>query len=99
MPEHGPALSHKPCFNYSGTFEGNFYNWGFGPAFTLSHEEDDYTSNPSLTYDNTTVYLIGWHIHTPADHTVAASRARAERTSRASTRSRRKRATSSATSS
>jgi carbonic anhydrase len=78
MPEHGPALSHKPCFDYSGAFEGHFYNWGFGPAFTLSHEEGNYTSNPSMTYDNTTVYLIGWHIHTPADHTVAASRARAE---------------------
>lgn len=78
MLENGPALSHKPTFNYSGSFEGNFFNSGFGPAFTVSHEEDIYTSNPSFTYDNTTVYLIGWHIHTPADHTVAAHRARAE---------------------
>lgn len=78
MPDINPALSHKPSFNYSGSYEGHFYNWGFGPAFTVSREEDDYTKNPSLTYDNTTVYLIGWHIHTPADHTVAAYRARAE---------------------
>lgn len=76
--EIGPATNHKPTFNYNGTFEGNFYNWGFGPAFTISHEEDDLTSNPSLTYDNKTVYLTGWHIHTPAEHTVAAHRAKAE---------------------
>jgi carbonic anhydrase len=78
MAEHGPALSHRPTFNYSGFHQGNFYNGGFGPAFTLSHEEGVYTKNPSFTYDNTTVYLVGWHIHTPADHTVDAHRARAE---------------------
>lgn len=77
-PTNGPALSHKPTFDYSGSWEGNFYNWGFGPAFTISHEEGNYTGNPSLTFDNTTVYLTGWHIHTPAEHTVAAHRARAE---------------------
>ena len=75
---NSPALSHKPTFDYSGTWEGNFYNWGFGPAFTISHEEGNYTGNPSLKFDNITVYLTGWHIHTPAEHTVAAHRAKAE---------------------
>lgn len=76
--QDGPALSRKPTFNYSGNFEGHFYNWGFGPAFTLSHDEGNYTTLPSFTYDNTTLYLTGWHIHTPAEHTVAAHRAKAE---------------------
>ncbi|KAM0712072.1 hypothetical protein Q7P37_011166 [Cladosporium fusiforme] len=76
--EDSPAVTHKPSFKYEGNFEGNFYNWGFGPAFTISHEEGNLTSNPSFTYDNTTVYLTGWHIHTPAEHTVAAHRAKAE---------------------
>lgn len=36
------------------------------------------TKGPSLSFDNETVYLSGWHIHTPADHTVNMFRARAE---------------------
>lgn len=31
-----------------------------------------------MTFDNETDYLVGWHIHTPADHSVNGIRARAE---------------------
>lgn len=53
-------------------------NWGYGPAFTVTHEKGVYDKNPSFTFDNETVYLVGWHIHAPADHTVEGYRARAE---------------------
>ncbi|EAT90449.2 hypothetical protein SNOG_02237 [Parastagonospora nodorum SN15] len=64
-------------FNYNGSTAGNFYNWGFGPAFTVAHD-GDYTKHPSVTYDNKTVYLKGWHIHAPADHSVNGARSKAE---------------------
>jgi carbonic anhydrase len=66
-----------PKFNYNGTIAGNFYNWGYGPAFTVAHD-GDWTSHPSFTYDNKTVYLKGWHIHAPADHSVGGDRSKAE---------------------
>lgn len=31
-----------------------------------------------MVFDNETVYLVGWHTHTPADHTVNGVRSRAE---------------------
>ena len=31
-----------------------------------------------MKYDNETVYLKGWHIHTPADHSVAQDRSKGE---------------------
>ena len=31
-----------------------------------------------MTYDNETLYLKGWHIHSPADHTVQSDRSKAE---------------------
>jgi carbonic anhydrase len=31
-----------------------------------------------MTYDNETLYLKGWHIHSPADHSVQGDRAKAE---------------------
>ncbi|KAJ0160334.1 Alpha carbonic anhydrase 4 [Colletotrichum tanaceti] len=37
-----------------------------------------WTVNPSATFDNTTVYLKGWHIHSPADHSVNGDRSKAE---------------------
>jgi carbonic anhydrase len=36
------------------------------------------TSSASFTFDNETIYLKGWHIHTPADHSVDHVKARAE---------------------
>jgi carbonic anhydrase len=82
---NGLALNHVPVFNYNGStvgnsdglIAGNFYNWGYGPAFTLAHN-GDWTSHPSFTYDNETVYLKGWHIHSPADHSVGGDRSKAE---------------------
>jgi carbonic anhydrase len=74
---NGLSLNHAPEFNYNGSTAGNFYNWGYGPAFTVAHE-GDYTKHPSVTYDNKTVYLKGWHIHAPADHSVNGARSKAE---------------------
>ncbi|KAL2278418.1 hypothetical protein FJTKL_14513 [Diaporthe vaccinii] len=75
---NGLSQNHIPTFNYPNETVGNFWNWGYGPAFTVQHTEGVYTDNPSLTYDNETVYLTGWHIHTPADHSVNNYRTRAE---------------------
>ncbi|KAH0399555.1 carbonic anhydrase, partial [Aureobasidium melanogenum] len=74
---NGLSLNHIPTFhNYTGNTTGTFRNWGYGPAFSLSR--NDLTSNPSFTYDNETVYLIGWHIHAPADHSVGGDPEKAE---------------------
>lgn len=75
----GLSQLHQPYFEgYTGNVTGNFYNWGYGPAFTLDHPEDEYTGLPSMTFDNQTLYLIGWHLHAPADHSVAGDRSKAE---------------------
>jgi carbonic anhydrase len=76
---NGLSANHIPTFHYPTNTSGNFYNWGYGPAFTVAHDEQKgWESHPSFTYDNVTVYLKGWHIHAPADHTVAQVRSRAE---------------------
>ncbi|KAF1835149.1 carbonic anhydrase [Decorospora gaudefroyi] len=89
---NGLALDHIPKFAYNGSVAGNWYNWGYGPAFTVARtnqsygeeeaeEEEadvDWTTHPSFTYDNTTVYLKGWHIHAPADHSVGGDKSKAE---------------------
>ncbi|KAF1822711.1 carbonic anhydrase [Dissoconium aciculare CBS 342.82] len=74
---NGLSLSHIPRFNYSGSYQGSFYNWNYGPAFTVAHD-GDWTKHPSFTYDNQTLYLGGWHIHAPADHSVGGDRSKAE---------------------
>jgi carbonic anhydrase len=74
---NGLALNHVPTFNYNGKIAGNFYNWGYGPAFTVAHD-GNWTAHPSFTYDSKTVYLKGWHIHAPADHSVGGDRSKAE---------------------
>lgn len=74
---NGLALDHIPEFNYPESVPGNFYNWGYGPAFTLT-TDGNVTSLPSFTYDGKTLYLKGWHIHSPADHSVGGDRSKAE---------------------
>ncbi|KAH7390009.1 carbonic anhydrase [Pyrenochaeta sp. MPI-SDFR-AT-0127] len=74
---NGLALNHVPIFKYNGSIAGSWYNWGFGPAFTVEHN-GDWTTHPSFTYDNATVYLKGWHIHAPGDHSVGGARSKAE---------------------
>lgn len=74
----GLSLNHIIDFNYNGNITGNFHNWQYGPAFTVVNEDKNWANNPSITYDNETVYLKGWHIHTPADHTVGGDRSKAE---------------------
>lgn len=75
----GFSQYHHPTFeNYDRNVSGNWTNWGYGPSFTLDHTPEVYTELPSLLWDNETAYLIGWHIHAPADHTVGGDRSKAE---------------------
>ncbi|KPM35724.1 hypothetical protein AK830_g10832 [Neonectria ditissima] len=75
---NGLAQNHQIEFDYSPSVNGTYFNWNYGPAFTVAHEEDVWTNNPSITYDNETLYLAGWHIHAPADHSVGGDRSKAE---------------------
>lgn len=50
---------------------------------SLEHAEGDYSTLPSFTFEeapgvNETVYMIGWHVHAPADHSVQGDRSKAE---------------------
>ena len=69
-------------FNYPANVSGVFQNWGYGPAFTIDHSDDDFTTLPSITFNengvNETAYLHSWHIHSPADHTVQGDRSKSE---------------------
>ncbi|TEA10409.1 Carbonic anhydrase [Colletotrichum sidae] len=76
--KNGLGLNHILRFNYPNKTAGNFYNWNYGPAFTVTHPEGVYTNNPSFTYDDKTLYLSGWHIHSPADHSVEGDKSKAE---------------------
>ncbi|KAM5344332.1 hypothetical protein ACJ41O_012869 [Fusarium nematophilum] len=75
---NGLSLNHIITFDYPENVTGNFFNWGYGPAFTVIHEEDVWDKNPSFSFDDETVYLKGWHIHAPADHSVGGDRSKAE---------------------
>ncbi|ORY86112.1 alpha carbonic anhydrase [Protomyces lactucae-debilis] len=68
----GFSLEHIPTFNYTKT-AGEILNWGYGPAFVPRDAELN-----TLSFDNETVYLAGWHVHSPADHSVSGKRAKAE---------------------
>lgn len=75
------ALSsrRRPDFTgYKPNATGEYYNWGYGPAFTFYHGEGDYSGLPTIEVDNQTLYMKGWHIHAPSDHVVDSKRSRAE---------------------
>ena len=79
----GSSTTHTPSFDYTNqNATGSFKNWGFGPSFTLSHPEGDLSGLPSMTFEenglNETVYLTGWHVHAPSDHTVDGLYSKAE---------------------
>jgi carbonic anhydrase len=78
----GLSTTHVPSFNYKGATNGTFFNWGYGPAMSFAHAEGVYDTLPSFTFEddgkNQTVYLTGWHIHSPADHSVQGDRSKAE---------------------
>lgn len=90
--QQGLSTAHIPRFNYSGQTPGEYYNWGYGPAFELANQQctqgsaaSDCSMNldaPNFTFDdhgiNETVYLVSWHVHTPADHSVQNDRSKAE---------------------
>ncbi|KAJ4988735.1 carbonic anhydrase [Stagonosporopsis vannaccii] len=79
----GLSNYHQPTFDYEGkNMTGNFVNWGHGPAFTLYHPEGDFSGLPKMVFEDggeeEEVFLIGWHIHSPADHTVDGYRSKSE---------------------
>ncbi|KAK5084885.1 hypothetical protein LTR70_007827 [Exophiala xenobiotica] len=75
----GLSQAHRPHFNgYTANSTGQFYNWGYGPSFTFYHDEGVYDTLPSMEMDNETLYMTGWHVHAPADHTVGGDRSKAE---------------------
>ncbi|ESZ93650.1 hypothetical protein SBOR_5955 [Sclerotinia borealis F-4128] len=74
----GFSKTHRPTFNYPTSTDGSLYNWGYGAAFSLTSNTTDLSGNPTLSFDNETLYLKGWHIHAPADHTIDSVRSKAE---------------------
>ncbi|KAL9104514.1 MAG: hypothetical protein Q9163_000545 [Psora crenata] len=77
----GLSQYHHPTFhNYNRTVNGSFSNWGYGPSYTLAEPDVNSSSirRPTLKYDNETLYLQGWHVHTPAEHSVAGDRSKGE---------------------
>ncbi|KAF2418997.1 carbonic anhydrase [Tothia fuscella] len=77
----GLSLGHKPTFSNAAQVAGTFLNWGYGPGFTVAK---NLSSTTTVTFEdgkdgvNETAYLKGWHIHSPADHSVQADRSKAE---------------------
>jgi carbonic anhydrase len=83
--QQGLSTAHIPRFNYSGNMPGQFYNWGYGPAFGLENALCTQGTQaidcpvdlnaPHFTFEedgiDVTVYLVSWHVHTPADHSKA----------------------------
>jgi len=90
--QQGLSTAHIPILNYTGEVSGSYYNWGYGPAFELAKARCTEGSTavdcpvnfdaPNFTFDdngiNETVYLVSWHVHTPADHSVQNDRSKAE---------------------
>lgn len=85
--DQGLSLNHIPRWDrYNYNVSGTFRNWGYGPAMNLAHPEGNYTGLPTFSFEDTvngasqneSVYMTGWHIHSPADHTVQGQRSRAE---------------------
>ncbi|KAL8873259.1 MAG: hypothetical protein Q9174_001249 [Haloplaca sp. 1 TL-2023] len=75
----GSSTVYQPTFaNYDGNVTGEWTNWKYGPQFTLDVPNDDYTSLPTMTFNNVTVYLSGWHTHAPSEHSIDGNRAKAE---------------------
>ncbi|ORY71055.1 alpha carbonic anhydrase [Pseudomassariella vexata] len=90
--DQGSSNAQAITFNYPAEgVAGHYYNWGYGAAFQLSYDAGctegvactNITGLPSFTFAETdtlneTVYLISWHVHAPADHTVQGHRPKAE---------------------
>lgn len=81
--DQGLSLNHLIQFQrYNYNQSGTFLNWGYGPAMTFAHPEGNYTGLPAFMFEengrNETVYMSGWHIHAPGDHTVQGARSKAE---------------------
>jgi carbonic anhydrase len=57
---------------------GTFSNWGYGPAWAAAENTSASFSFETLYKGPETVYLAGWHTHTPSEHTVDGIRSKAE---------------------
>lgn len=81
--DQGIGYTHTPNFEkYDVKASGSMINWGFGPAMTLAHAEGDFSTLPTMSFEENgvmeNVHLIGWHIHAPSDHVVDGIRSKAE---------------------
>ncbi|PVH80505.1 carbonic anhydrase, partial [Cadophora sp. DSE1049] len=65
---------YVPTFNYKNLAIGTLSNWGYGPSYSLNGTDDA----PTFTTNGTTYYLLGFHTHTPSDHTINGKSAPAE---------------------
>ncbi|KIW41536.1 uncharacterized protein PV06_07085 [Exophiala oligosperma] len=75
----GFSQVHKLTFgNYAQNVSGNYFNWGYGPAFTPHYDKQSVSSLPNITFDGVTGYMVGWHTHAPGEHPVDGRRGRAE---------------------
>ncbi|KAG4428274.1 hypothetical protein IFR05_016244 [Cadophora sp. M221] len=65
---------HVPSFKYSTPALGTLSNWGYGPSYSLNGT----SGAPSFTTNGTDYFLLGFHTHTPSDHTINGKSAPAE---------------------
>ena len=49
--DQGLSGHHKIFFDYSRNVTGALENGGYGPTFKLHHPENDYTTLPSMTFE------------------------------------------------
>ncbi|KAH7350578.1 alpha carbonic anhydrase [Rhexocercosporidium sp. MPI-PUGE-AT-0058] len=65
---------YAPTFKYSVPALGALSNWGYGPSYTLNGT----SGAPTFTTSGTEYFLLGFHTHTPSDHTINNKSAPAE---------------------
>ncbi|KAH6986761.1 hypothetical protein EDB80DRAFT_690892 [Ilyonectria destructans] len=71
-------LNYQLNLDYPDSINSIYFNWGYGPVFTVAYEDSVWTDNPAVTYNNKMVYLAGWHVHTPADYSVGGDCSKVE---------------------
>ncbi|KAI6716044.1 hypothetical protein PZA11_003964 [Diplocarpon coronariae] len=71
LPAGNFSKVQVPTFSYATEIAGYLSNWGFGPSFAVDNVNGrDASGNPSFTANGVTYYLIGFHTHTPSEHTI-----------------------------
>jgi carbonic anhydrase len=74
------ASNASVAWSYPSSVSGTLTNWGYGPSWAIDPSQN---TSASLSFETAakgpeTVYLAGWHTHTPSEHTVDGVRSRAE---------------------